>query len=106
MDNGVESQACEWITELKSRSVSCVLDTDFDDSPVLLFCQSLVLGCSSPRMFDVCYHDVSRFNHEFVSVVDGKSRRDIFNSIRKNIVIDAGIFFFCRLFYFLGIPNA
>ena len=29
----------KWITELKNRRVSCVLDTDFDDSPVLLFCQ-------------------------------------------------------------------
>ena len=89
----------KWITELKNRRVSCVLDTDFDDSPVLLFCQSLVLGCSSPRMFDVCDHDVSRFEHEFVSVVDGKSRRDIFNfftQIRKDCVIGAGIFFFCR----------
>ena len=71
----------------------------FDDSPVLFFCQSLVLGCSSPRMFDVCYHDVSRFDHEFVSVIDGKSRRDIFNyftQIRKNVMFGAGFFFFCR----------
>ena len=74
----------KWIMklkQLKNRRVSCVLGTDFEDSPVLLFCQSLVLGCSSPQMFDVCYHDVSRFEHEFVSVVDGKSRRDIFNPI-------------------------
>ncbi len=96
----------KWITELKSRSVSCVLDTDFDDSPVLLFCQSLVLGCPSPRMFDVGDDDDSRFDHEFVSVMDGKSQRDIFNPIRENCVIGTGAFFFCRLFYFLGIPNA
>ena len=43
-------------------------------------------------MFDVGDHDVSRFEHEFVSVVDGKSRRDIsnfFDQIGENIVISA-----------------
>ena len=45
-------------------------------------------------MFDVGDHDVSRFDHEFVSVVDGKSRRDIFNPIEENIMIGAGAFFF------------
>ena len=29
----------KWTKILKSRSVSCVLGTDFDDSLVLLFCQ-------------------------------------------------------------------
>ena len=84
----------KWITGLKNRSGSCVLGNDFDDFPVLLFCQSLVLGCPSPRMVDVCYHDVSRFDHEFVSVIDGKSWRDIFNPIGENIMIGAGAFFF------------
>ena len=44
-------------------------------------------------MLDVGDHDVSRFDHEFVSVIDGKSQRDIFNPIGEDIMIGQGLSF-------------